>query len=191
MSIMFSHNRLLLPLILTAVISTHLQADTQNRRWTQLQLSSPMLQLAELSLDPESQTNRQRRPRHTPYHGERQNDSYHSGYGFSSDREPRRDYYTASYTSPPLRGGSSRRTRIVENPFSDRLVTGITLTGIDNRPVHLRDIVGYPGRFLLSPLGYTLSQYERPRFINTRHYIDYISVAAKRKEYFTVTFHYD
>lgn len=103
----------------------------------------------------------------------------------------RRDASFFSYTSPPLRGGSSRRTRIIENPYSDRLVTGITLTGVDSREVHIRDVVAYPGRQLVSPLAYSLSQYSRPRFINTYNYIDYISVAAKRKEYFTVTFHYD
>lgn len=106
-------------------------------------------------------------------------------------RENRQEYRSFSYTSPPLRGGSSRRTRIIENPYADRLVTGITLTGVDNRQVHIKDVAAYPGRYLLSPLAYSLSQYERPRFINTQNYIDYISVAAKRKEYFTVTFHYD
>ncbi|MFK7863590.1 MAG: hypothetical protein AB8B95_05105 [Pseudohongiellaceae bacterium] len=112
---------------------------------------------------------------------------------YSNRRLPnaRREASFFSYTSPPLRGGSSRRTRIIENPYSDRLVTGITLTGIDNDPVHIRDVVAYPGRQRLSPLRYSLSQYSPPRFINTYDYIDYISVAAKRKEYFTVTFHYD
>lgn len=103
----------------------------------------------------------------------------------------RADVNFFSFTSQPLRGGSSRRTRVIENPYSDRLVTGITLTGVDNRPVHIRDVVAYPGRQLLSPLAYSLSQFSPPRFINTYNYIDYISVAAKRKEYFTVTFHYD
>ncbi|NKB32084.1 MAG: hypothetical protein GKR91_03205 [Pseudomonadales bacterium] len=103
---------------------------------------------------------------------------------------PRNDYGPASFTSEPVRGGSSRRTRIIANPFSDRIVTGITLTGIDNDFVHIEDVVSYPGRYLLSPLDYTLSAYAPSRFINTGHHIDYISVAAKRKEYFTVTFHY-
>jgi hypothetical protein len=106
-------------------------------------------------------------------------------------RIDRQEYRSFSYTSVPLRGGSSRRTRIIENPYADRLVTGITLTGVDSQQVHIKDVVAYPGRYLLSPLAYSLSQYERPRFINTQNYIDYISVAAKRKEYFTVTFHYD
>lgn len=131
------------------------------------------------------------------YRGDRRNDyrsndfrsnDYRSG---GSRRGNRPEYRSFSYTSPPLRGGSSRRTRIIENPYADRLVTGITLTGVDNHQVHIKDVVAYPGRYLLSPLGYSLSQYERPRFINTQNYIDYISVAAKRKEYFTVTFHYD
>lgn len=96
-----------------------------------------------------------------------------------------------SYTSPAIRGGSSRRTRVIENPYSQRLVTGITLNGIDNHSVHIKDVVGYPGRYFLSPLAYSLSAYEPARYINTHNYIDYISVAAKRREYFTVTFHYD
>lgn len=99
--------------------------------------------------------------------------------------------YGSSYTSQPVRGGSSRRTRIIENPYSNRLVTGITLTGIDNDIVHIKDVISYPHRQLISPFSYTLSAYEPSRFINTRNYIDYISVQAKRKEYFTVTFHYD
>ncbi len=127
-----------------------------------------------------------RRDRYRSYHGVDNRDRhYRSG-------APRgRDFAYNSYTSPPLRGGSSRRTRIIENPYSDRLVTGITLTGIDDDIVHLKDLVAYPGRYFLSPLGYTLSAYHPPRHINAGSYIDYISVAAKRKEYFTVTFHYD
>ena len=70
-------------------------------------------------------------------------------------------------------------------------MTGITLTGIDNDIVNIKDVVSYPGRYFLSPLDYTLSQYLPERYINTGHHIDYISVAAKRKEYFTVTFHYE
>lgn len=103
----------------------------------------------------------------------------------------RREYNSFSYTSQPLRGGSSRRTRIIENPYAGRFVTGSTLTGINTNQVHIKDVVAYPGRFLLSPLAYSLSQYDRPRFINTQTYIDCISVAAKWKEFFTVTFHYD
>ena len=103
----------------------------------------------------------------------------------------RNDYGFRSHTSQPIRGGSSRRTRVIENPYSDRLVTGITLTGIDNDYIHVKDVIAYPARQYLSPLAYTLSRFHPPRFINTGHYIDYISVQAKRKEYFTVTFHYD
>jgi len=143
-----------------------------------------------------------RRDRHSGYHEENHN-RYYSGNHYSNrnysnrhyDRGfrpgPRDIYGPASFTSEPIRGGSSRRTRVIANPYSNRVVTGITLTGIDNNYVHIKDVVGYPGRHLLSPLGYTLSAYEPPRFINTGHYIDYISVAAKRREYFTVTFHYD
>lgn len=154
-----------------------------------------------------------RRPRWESYHGHSQAASKRNGSAFGlrvnkienaymnsrrsnfRDNQKRRidrqEYRSFSYTSTPLRGGSSRRTRIIENPYADRLVTGITLTGLDSRRVHVKDVVAYPGRYLLSPLAYSLSQYERPRFINTLNYIDYISVAAKRKEYFTVTFHYD
>jgi len=106
-------------------------------------------------------------------------------------RPARGDYAHYSYTSPPLRGGSSRRTRIIQNPYSNRIVTGITLTGIDDGMVHIKDVVSYPGRHYLSPLGYTLSGHLPPHHINTWQTIDYISVAAKRKEFFTVTFHYD
>jgi hypothetical protein len=121
------------------------------------------------------------------YAGNKRNDFRANEYR----RENRREYRSFSYTSPPLRGGSSRRTRIIENPYADRLVTGITLTGVDSHQVHIKDIVAYPGRYLISPFGYSLSQYDRPRFISTASYINHISVAAKRKEYFTVTFHYD
>lgn len=153
-----------------------------------------------------------RRDRRGSYHGvekdrnnrdfKRQNRGYrevprnNSRYNFGQHTNrridgARRDLGFYTYTSPPLRGGSSRRTRIIENPYANRLVTGITLTGVDNNPVHIRDVVAYPGRQLVSPLQYSVSQYSAPRFINTYAYMDYISVAAKRKEYFTVTFHYD
>lgn len=137
-----------------------------------------------------------RRDRRRGYHSASRDRSYYRNYnsrrfdrGFSPG--PRNDFGPASFTSEPIRGGSSRRTRIIANPFSDRIVTGITLTGIDNGCVHIKDVVSYPGRYLVSPLGYTLSAYQPLSYINTGHYIDYISVAAKRREYFTVTFHYD
>ena len=95
-----------------------------------------------------------------------------------------------SFTTQPVRGGSSRRTRIIENPFPDRRVVGVTLTGIDNDVVHVEDVVAYPQRRRISHRGYTLSLYHPERHINTRGFMDYISVKAKRKEYFTVTFHY-
>ncbi len=138
----------------------------------------------------------QRRDRRRGYHSGPRDRSFNRNYnnrrfdrGFRPG--PRNDFGPASFTSEPIRGGSSRRTRIIVNPFSDRIVTGITLTGIDNNYVHIEDVISYPGRYLLSPLDYTLSAYQPPGYINTGHYIDYISVKAKRKEYFTVTFHYD
>lgn len=106
-------------------------------------------------------------------------------------RSDRREHGMHSYTSPPVRGGSSRRTRIIENPYGNRIVTGITLTGIDNDIVHIKDVISYPRRQLISPFSYSLSAYQPSSYINTGDYIDYISVQAKRKEYFTVTFHYD
>ena len=134
-----------------------------------------------------------RRDRYSAYHGDnkRHRRSDFQGSRFSPPNARSRDYGFHSYTSPPLRGGSSRRTRIIENPYSHRLVTGITLTGIDDGIVHLKDVVAYPGRYHVSPLAYTLSAFHPSRFISTGGFIDYISVAAKRKEYFTVTFHYD
>ncbi|PCJ25894.1 MAG: hypothetical protein COA96_06505 [SAR86 cluster bacterium] len=117
--------------------------------------------------------------------------SYADRQRHSYNQSSRRDFSMHSFTSQPLRGGSSRRTRIIENPYSNRMVTGITLTGIDNEVVHIKNVIAYPERQLVSPLGYSLSAHHRERFINTRAYIDYISVQAKRKEYFTVTFHYN
>lgn len=100
-------------------------------------------------------------------------------------------YGGASYTSDPIRGGSSRRTRIVENPYPNRPVTGISFTGIERNPVHINDVITYPRKRLISRHGYSLSLYHPSRFLNTRGYVDYISVKAKRREHFTVTFHYD
>jgi hypothetical protein len=96
-----------------------------------------------------------------------------------------------SFTSQAIRGGSSRRTRVIDNPYPGRRVTGITLTGIDNDIVHVKDVIAYPGRYALSHRAYTLSAYHPERYVNARGYIDYISVQAKRKEYFTLTFHYE
>ena len=95
-----------------------------------------------------------------------------------------------SFTSQPIRGGDSKRTRIIDNPYPDRRVVGITLTGIDNEVVHVEDVVSYPARRTISHRGYSLSLFHPERHINTRGHIDYISVKAKRREYFTVTFHY-
>ncbi|MDA1370513.1 MAG: hypothetical protein O2971_07110 [Proteobacteria bacterium] len=123
----------------------------------------------------------------------------HSDRDYQHSRGPRRDsgrvrdrvHGGHSFTSPPIRGGKSRRTRIVENPYAGREVTGITLTGIDNDIVHIEDVISYPGRYRLSPLGYTLSVFHPQRYIGTGVFIDYISVQAKHREYFTVTFHYN
>ncbi len=138
------------------------------------------------------------RRRRRGYHVETHNDYSYSrrhgrnfGYSDRGIRQPHRaDFGHRSYTSQPIRGGSSRRTRIIVNPYSDRIVTGITLTGIDSDIVHIKDVVSYPGRYIVGPLGYTLSGYLPERHINSGHYIDYISVAAKHRKYFTVTFHY-
>lgn len=104
-------------------------------------------------------------------------------------RNGRHDF-AASYTSEPIRGGSSRRTRVIENPYPNRPLTGITFTGIDRDVVHINDVISYPRKQLLSRRGYSLSLYHPSRFLSARGYVDYISVKAKRKEYFTVTFHY-
>ena len=132
-------------------------------------------------------------------------DNRNRGNGYSGNRTSNRNYGERSsnrqgrhgvinnrnsFTTQPVRGGSSRRTRIIENPFPDRRVVGVTLTGIDNDVVHVEDVVAYPQRRRISHRGYTLSLYHPERHINTRGFMDYISVKAKRKEYFTVTFHY-
>ena len=123
----------------------------------------------------------------------------HNGFNASRNNGLRPSHRTAgrgvfnsrnSFTSQPIRGGDSRRTRIIENPYPDRRVTGVTLTGIDSNVVHVEDVVAYPRRQIISHRGYSLSIFHPERHINTRGFIDYISVQAKRKEYFTVTFHY-
>lgn len=113
----------------------------------------------------------------------------HAGRNFTGNRGGRHDF-AASYTSEPIRGGSSRRTRVIENPYPNRPLTGITFTGIDRDAVHINDVISYPRKRLLSHRGYSLSLHHPSRFLNARGYVDYISVKAKRKEYFTVTFHY-
>lgn len=100
-------------------------------------------------------------------------------------------YHSGSFTSEPVRGGSSRRTRIITNPYPSRPVTGVSFTGIEHDAVHINDVITYPRKRLISHRGYSLSLYHPSQFLNTRGYVDYISVKAKRKEYFTVTFHYD
>lgn len=113
----------------------------------------------------------------------------HAGRNFTGNRGGRHDF-AASYTSEPIRGGSSRRTRVIENPYPNRPLTGITFTGIDRDAVHINDVISYPRKRLLSHRGYSLSLHHPSRHLNARGYVDYISVKAKRKEYFTVTFHY-
>ena len=121
------------------------------------------------------------------YHGRRDN----SARG-SNDRRSNWDSYDRmSFTSEPIRGGSSRRTRIIENPYPNRPVTGISFTGIERDAVHINDVITYPRKRLISHTGYSLSLYHPSQFLTTRGYVDYISVKAKRREYFTVTFHYD
>ena len=100
-------------------------------------------------------------------------------------------YGRNSITSEPIRGGSSRRTRIVTNPYPNRALSGISFTGIDRGTAHINDVITYPHKRLISRRGYSLSIFEPSRFLSTRGYVDYISVKAKRKEYFTVTFHYE
>lgn len=100
-------------------------------------------------------------------------------------------YSRKSVTSEPIRGGSSRRTRLVTNPYPNRALSGISFTGIDRGDFHINDVITYPSKRLISRRGYYLSLFEPSQFLNTRGYVDSISVKAKRKEYFTVTFHYE
>lgn len=127
-----------------------------------------------------------------PRHGrEYRHDRNNSARGFAGRHSNRDGYGGASFTSEPIRGGSSRRTRIIENPYPNRPITGVSFTGIDHDVVHINDVITYPRKRLISHTGDSLSLYHPSRFLNTRGYVDYISVKAKRKEYFTVTFHYE
>lgn len=128
------------------------------------------------------------RSRHGRGYHQGRNDSARDFSGRHSNRD---GYGGASFTSEPIRGGSSRRTRIVENPYPNRPLTGISFTGIEHDAVHINDVITYPRKRLISRSGYSLSLYHPSRFLNARGYVDYISVKAKRKEYFTVTFHYE
>ncbi|MFT5842632.1 MAG: hypothetical protein ACI80L_001420 [Pseudohongiellaceae bacterium] len=131
---------------------------------------------------------RDQRSRHgREYRGDRDN----SARGFSGRHSNRDGYSQASFTSEPVRGGSSRRTRIVDNPHPNRAVTGVSFTGIDHDAVHINDVITYPRKRLISHTAYSLSLYHPSQYLDTRGYVDYISVKAKRKEYFTVTFHYE
>lgn len=131
---------------------------------------------------------RERRSRHgREYRYERDN----SARDFGGRHSRGNRYDGASFTSEPIRGGSSRRTRIIENPYPNRPLTGVSFTGIEHDAVHINDVITYPRKRLISHTGYSLSLYHPSRFLNARGYVDYISVKAKRKEYFTVTFHYE
>ena len=186
-------------LLCAAGTSVHLSADTGGYRYDSglgqlLNLTAEYLLIADQANHYQARQRDRRRDRRNEYSGASRVDRY----GFANDQRRRarsgygrRAIGSHSFTSQPIRGGSSRRTRIIDNPYADRRVTGITLTGIDNDIVHVEDVVGYPGRYFISHRGYTLSGHHPERFINTNGYIDYISVKAKRKEYFTVTFHYD
>lgn len=125
-------------------------------------------------------------------HGRRySHEAGNSARDFGGRHSNRIGYGGASFTSEPIRGGSSRRTRIIANPYPNRPLTGVSLTGIDHDAVHINDVITYPRKRLISHTGYSLSLYHPSRFLNARGYVDYISVKAKRKEYFTVTFHYE
>ncbi|PCH59243.1 MAG: hypothetical protein COC19_07355 [SAR86 cluster bacterium] len=115
----------------------------------------------------------------------------HAGYdNFNRRQQGHGGHREFTYTSEAIRGGSSRRTRIIENPYPHRVVTGITLNGISNREVHVRDVIAYPGRNRISHTGYSLSNFDSQAYLHVNQVIDHISVKAKRKQYFTVTFHY-
>ncbi len=131
------------------------------------------------------------RPQGSRYERGYRNDRGNSARGFGGRHSNRASHGSASFTSEPIRGGSSRRTRIISNPYPGRPVTGMTFTGIDHEAVHINDVITYPRKRLISHTGYSLSLYHPSRFLNARGYVDYISVKAKRKEYFTVTFHYE
>ncbi|MEX0963566.1 MAG: hypothetical protein WDZ52_05930 [Pseudohongiellaceae bacterium] len=116
------------------------------------------------------------------YHGLHEREPQH--------RNSARHDILASFTSAPIRGGSSRRTRIIENPYPNRPINGISFSGIDHHAVHINDVITYPRKRLISHQSYSLSLHHPKRLLSTRGYVDYISVKAKRKEYFTVTFYY-
>lgn len=131
---------------------------------------------------------RHSRSRHARAHHQGRDNSARNFGGRNSNRN---GFGGSSYTSEPIRGGSSRRTRVIENPYPNRPVTGISFTGIERSAVHINDVITYPRKRLISHRGYTLSRHHRSPFLNTHGYVDYISVKAKRREHFTVTFHYE
>ena len=53
-------------------------------------------------------------------------------------------YSAKSVTSEPIRAESSRRTRIVTNPYPNRALSGISFTGIDRGTVYINDVITYP-----------------------------------------------
>jgi hypothetical protein len=114
-----------------------------------------------------------------------------SARGFNGRNSNRSGYGGTSFTSEPIRDGKSRRTRIIENPYPNRPLAGVSFTGIERDAVQINDVITYPRKRLISHRGYSLSLYRPSQFLNTRGYVDYISVKAKRREHFTVTFHYE
>lgn len=138
-----------------------------------------------------NELDRPQRGRSYSSHNSRYRDSYRNRDSYNKHSN-RRGYGEESYTSKPIRGGgSSRRTRVVYNPYPNRSVSGITFSGMDHDIVHIKNVIAYPRKKLISHRGYSLSLNHPDRFLTTRDYIDYISIQAKRREYFTVTFHYD
>ena len=97
-------------------------------------------------------------------------------------------YSAKSVTSEPIRGGSSRRTRIVSNPYPNRALRGISFTGIDRGAFHINDIITYPSKRLISRRGYSLSLFEPSQFLNTRGYVDYIALRQNERNILPLPF---
>ena len=110
----------------------------------------------------------------------------------NADHHPHVRNHSNLYTSEPVRGSNERRTRVIRNPYPHRYVTGITLTGLDDDYVHVRDLIAYPYKRRLSDQGFSLSNHHPTQYVPVQGYLlDYISIAAKKKNYFTATFHYN
>ena len=97
-------------------------------------------------------------------------------------------YSRKSVTSEPIRGGSSRRTRLVTNPYPNRALRGISFTGIDRGAFHINDIITYPSKRLISRRGYSLSLFEPSQFLNTRGYVDYIALRQNERNILPLPF---